>query len=581
VQTFRLSAIGRPRAEVALNAGPEIAVSAASVGGESVTFTHADEVLRIALARPAAPGTAVELTIRYSATSKMPNGSGLTWTDGNPKGRNDTDKAAQIHSQGQAESNREWFPCHDSPNERMTTELIVTVEDGYTVGSNGRLVGTTLGSRAANGTPRTRWHWLQDKPHAAYLVSLIVGKFAIVGLPADVGPGSPGGVPCYLYAPLGEERTAARVYAKTPAILAAFERAFGEPYPWDKYSQAIVRRFAPGGMENTSATTMHDMSLRVPWEDVIAHEASHQWTGDLLTCKTWEHVWLNEGWATYSEAIWAEAAAPEGRAKRNYQRKVASFITQQRIQNAAQAPESGGMVSRRWGDPMDAFMRADNPYSKGGVVLHMLRQKLGDELFFAGVRRYIDRYKLKEVETDDFRRCLEEVSGLDLEQFFSQWCYRPGLPRLQVGVEWTAASAGESADAKTSGGELAITIKQTQHIDGDNPAYRFSLPVVLKRDGGDHTVLVDVDSRQTVKTIRLERPPEDVVIDPEMTVAAPTRVKKSLAMWIRQLHDSSQPEGSAFAQAQALAALAEKGRGTLLALRGLLSPRAKAQIGSR
>jgi aminopeptidase N len=555
VQTYTVAAIGRERAELVLDAGSEVKIESVKVAGALQGFQHSKKKLRIQLAAPVPAGKSVDVQIRYAATAKKPDGSGLTWTKGNPKGKTPTDKAAQIHSQGQPQTNSEWFPCHDFPNERMTTELLVTVEDGYLVGSNGRLVRSTLGNPASGGRPRTTWHWLQDKPHAAYLVSLVVGRFAVVGLPAEIGPGSPGAAPCYLYAPIGLEKAAAATYATTPAMLACFERLFDEPYPWDQYSQSLVRRFAAGGMENTSATTMPHDSANAggQWEDVIAHEAGHQWAGDLVTCNSWEHVWLNEGWASYCEAIWAEQSAPKGKAKREYQKKIASFISRQRMLNGSFAPDHEAMVSKRWGDPFEAFMRPNDPYAKGAVVIHMVRQMLGDELFFKAVALYIDRHALGEVETDDFRHCMEEVSGLSLERFFAQWCHRPGVPRLEAEIDWKEQSPGESGQP-TRPGELTITVRQMQTIDRDNPAYAFTLPVVINTEGGSRTIQVEIDSKETVKTVRLEAKPRDVVFDPEMTVAAATKIKKDLAMWMDQLGDDS-----VFAQLQAVEGLADHG----------------------
>jgi aminopeptidase N len=580
VETLRVSPIGRARSELVLDAGKDLIISSVRIGSVEQPFEHAERKLTIRFREPIQLGRTVDVVISYDGTATRANGAGLTWTKGRPRG-GETDQAAQIHSQGQPQSNHTWFPCQDFPNERMTTELIVTVEDGYVVGSNGRLVRTSLGTPAASGKPRTRWHWTQDKPHAAYLVSLVVGRFSIVGLAEEEGVKGPkgSGVPCWLYAPVGTEDKARATYGNTSAMLGAFERAFDEPYPWDKYSQALVRRFAAGGMENTSATTMPDTSPDAGerWEDVIAHEAGHQWTGDLLTCKSWEHVWLNEGWASYCEALWAEAASPKAK-KREYQRKIAGFVNRQRMMNATYAPDYPGMVSRRWSSPIEPFMRPNDAYAKGAIVLHMLRMELGDDVFFRGVREYIDRHRLGEVETDDFRQSLEAASGRDLERFFTQWCNRPGLPRMEVELEWVDSSPGDDGTPTKPGGELLITVRQTQKIDRDNPAYAFRLPVVIKSGEpgtpgfNSKTEYLAIDSRESTHRFSLESKPNDVVVDPNMNVAAPTRVKKPLAMLIEQLRDASEESGTVFSQLQAVEMLedaSEPGAGAALALFGI------------
>ncbi|MBL9032309.1 MAG: M1 family metallopeptidase [Phycisphaerae bacterium] len=558
VERLRVAAIGSPRAALALDAaGPKVASVARLRGGKEIPtpFAQDEGRLTIRLDPPVEPGVETELVIRYTLDFPRGNGKGLTWTPGRPDGSNLTAQAAQIHSQGQPQDNRRWFLCHDFPNERLTTELLVTVEDGCIVGSNGRLISTTFAGRTGpGGATRSTWHWLQDQPHANYLVSLIVGRFEIVGLPAPAGkdwPRSAAGrlVPCYLYAPHGSRVSAARAYANTPAMLDALAEFFDEPYPWDKYSQALVRNFAAGGMENTSATTMQQASAyaRAGSQDkIIAHEAGHQWTGDLVTCKSWEHVWLNEGWASYAEAIWAEASAPPDRRERAYQRAIAGFLAAQRVLNRTYAPVFPAMVSNRYGDPFETFVKPNDVYGKGAIVLHMLRRRLGDEAFRRGARLYIDRHRLGEVETDQFRFCLEEASGQSLEQFFHQWCHRPGLPALDIAFTW-------SSQDEAGPGSLAVRIDQTQTIDADNPAYAFDLPILVRtEENAARTWTVRVDARTQSFELPLAAKPLDAVVDPELTVAAPATVDKPFAMWRRQLDDCN----TAFAQIAAIEALA-------------------------
>lgn len=532
-QRLRMVPVGRPRDTVVLDA-VGMTISEVAVEGQPVRFTHAGGTLRVHLPRAVSPGTPIELTIRYALDFIRGRGEGLTHTPGRPDAASVTDRFPQVFSQGQPEYNRRWFPCHDFPNERLTTELLVTVEDPYVVCSNGRLVRTWFGGRAG-GRTRTTWHWLQDQPHAAYLVTLVIGRFSIVGL-APPGGGEPRNaagvpVPCYLYAPLGQEPRAARVYAGTPAMMAFFGEMFG-PYPWDKYSQALVRGFM-GGMENTSATTMLVESLRMrDAESLIAHELVHQWFGDLVTCRSWEHAWLNEGWASYGEALWAAHRAGPGGGQRAYQRVLGGFLARQRLMNReSRAPDVPPMVSRLYTHPMQNFMKADDIYAKGALVLHMLRRRMGDEAFFAGARLYLERHRLGEVETEDFRRCLEEVSGLSLERFFEQWCRRPGLPHVLATVDW-ASSEAPGADAA---GTLTVTIEQTQPLDAWNPAYEIVIPVrIVLEDGSVQWLTMHTDVRRATHSLALPVPPRDVEVNPELTTAAFVRVNKSLAMWLHQ-----------------------------------------------
>ncbi len=541
VETLTITPVGKARSRLLLNAA-SMTIESVTSDGRPLTFENTDNLLAIDFRRPVELGRKVDVVITYPVDYGRNRGTGLTWSDGDPQGLSETDRVPQIHSQGQPEYNHTWFPCHDFPNERLTTELFVTVEGGFQVCSNGRLVSRTL---LPGG--RTTWHWLQDKPHSYYLVLLVVGKFTIVGLETEgANPANP--VPNYLYAPIGSEATAKAAYARTPEMMVFFENYFDQPYPWDKYAQLLVRNFAAGGMENTSGTTMQASSAYAragSQDDIIAHELAHQWTGDLVGYRSWEHLWLGEGWASMGEALWAEHDAltrngPEA-GRRAYQRKIAGFAGMERATNRTYAPMFPGMASRRYHNPMENFIRANNVYAKGAIVLHMLRTRLGDDAFIAGVREYIRRYKFGLAETDDFRRCLEEASGESLERFFDQWTRRPGLPRLEVTFEWDAPNS-----------ELAVTVQQKQKIDADNPAYAFFLPIYLTfADGSGRYVYVDSDVRSVNRRFRLDEQPSDMIVDPGMSVVAPTTVHKSLAMWLRQLdHDSI------FARLQAIEHLA-------------------------
>jgi aminopeptidase N len=212
-------------------------------------------------------------------------------------------------------------------------------------------------------------------------------------------------------------------------------------------------------------------------------------------------------------------------------------------------------------------MRPNDCYAKGGVVLHMLRQKLGDEVFFKAVGIYLNRYQFTQAETDDFRHVLEEVSGLSLEQFFDQWCYRPGVPRMKVSYDWKDASPGANeggAPAPTGkGGTLSVHVEQTQKIDAANPAYAFRLPLYVKFGTGEEQtgryVYLNMDSKTADASFELDQKPSDVSVDPQLTVAAATSVDKPLAMWLEQLRDdgTASEGGSVFAQLQAAEHLAD------------------------
>ncbi|MCH7849590.1 MAG: HEAT repeat domain-containing protein, partial [Planctomycetes bacterium] len=252
-------------------------------------------------------------------------------------------------------------------------------------------------------------------------------------------------------------------------------------------------------------------------QGLISHELCHQWTGDLITCKSWAHLWLNEGWATYGAALWFEHRDGED----GYLDAMRSNF--RRVTARDKAGQGLPMVSPVYEHPRETFRRAANPYPKGASILHMLRRMLGDELFFQGVHLYMNRHALGVVETNDFRYAMEEVSGLGLEWFFEQWCYRPGVPELSVDVRYDGKSR-----------ELLVDIEQTQHIDEQAPAYRFTLPIFVRTAEGDRTFDIEVQEQQTSYRAVLDSPPTIVAVDPYLHVLKKITVQKPQAMWTTQ-----------------------------------------------
>jgi aminopeptidase N len=575
--TYTAAAIGSARRELTLDArsvdtlGNGLTISAVRVDGKPAAFTHANSKLAITLPKPGLPGVALTIVIDYVCDYPANGGNGLTWSAKGERENDPTDRSPQLHSQGQPESNRRWIPCHDFPNEKLTTELIVTVGKEFQVLSNGTLLSQT----PVEGD-RTRWRWLQDKPHPSYLIMMAIGTWQThdFGAPEGDAASDRPGLPMRVYAPGWRFDATVEAFKDTPAMVAFFEAYFDEPYPWAKYDQVICRDFKWGGMENTSATVLYLQAAGGgpgSEDDLIAHELAHQWTGDLVTCKSWEHLWLNEGWASYAEALWAEYApvlrmrrasgkAPIPRpdnvlasaltgeerqaARRGYQRKMFQFLGPQRALNRGTAPDAPAMASNRYSDPEQPFTKGDDVYGKGALVLHMLRARLGDEVFNRAMRVYIDRFKFGNAETDDFRRVLEEVSGQSLERFFDQWVRRPGLPRVEVDLKWDDAA-----------GSLVVTADQTQTVNADNPAYALVIPLFVKfADGSWRYEYLDTDVVSRTRSFNLGQKPESVSVDPNMTIAASFRTRTPLAMLWRQIIDPP----TTFAQLRATVELRDR-----------------------
>ncbi len=505
-QTLSLKPIGVPVRGLRLDA---VGISISEVrdaGGRALEWSHDGKVLGIHFGEPL---TEQGITIVTTYSCRQP-AQGMTFTMPGP------DPAAypvELHTQGQADSNRYWFPCHDFPNERLTTELVVDVPAGVSASANGRLVE----HREVNG--REVWHWLQDAPHVNYLVSLVAGTFERTELPH-----AKSGVPMHVWALPGHADDVHRAYDRTDAMVALFAERFGTPYPWARYDQLIVRNFGAGGMENTSATTLFpqawltqaDLADR-DLDSLIAHELGHQWTGDFITCTSWDHLWLNEGWATYCENLWFEARDGQDA----YFDEVLDNARVAKMDRVDVPHEA--MCSKCYRSPDDTFSRLANPYPKGASILHMLREMMGDQVFFAGVSAYMKRFGLQTVETDDFRKCMEAASGLSLEWFFDQWCMRPGTPEFLVKPAYDAVTR-----------VLSVTAQQTQPIDDHRAAFRCALPIVVRTARSERVFTLDLRGKSAGAQWELDGPPIMFSVDPRVSVLKTIAVEMPTAWWCEQ-----------------------------------------------
>lgn len=526
-QTLTLAPISETVSTLTLDARA-MNIKSVAAQGYQTNYTYDGRKLAISFVPSLTPGEKVDVVTTYELNDPP---RGLIWTLPDQEFPNRT---AEIHTQGQPETNSYWFPCHDFPNERLTTEVIATVPAGYIASSNGflkekaRTVREAPGAKTASGKlgpallrPFDKFHWVQDREHVNYLVTLVIGKFDVV----EVGDKT---LSCPVYVPVGRGGDVKHTYGNTIAMIRAFEKLFDEPYPWARYAQLVVQNFEAGGMENTSATSMFDTAIYSKSADIdhdldglIAHELGHQWWGDFLTCNSWEHVWLNEGFATYSSALWFE----QRDGANGYAEQVVSLFDRVSGADKGRAPEAQGFVSKVWTNPWEAFRRGANPYPKGAFTLHMLRKRLGDENFFKAIATYIDRHKNSTVETSDLRRVMEEVSGLQLEQFFKQWTARPGIPNVSVKFSYDP-----------SRNKLRFDIEQTQDIDVDNPAFEFPLGIFIKNSSGPDVVIEpSVTGKTETFEVDLEGPPQFVAVNPELSVLARIDVAQSPEQWMAQL----------------------------------------------
>lgn len=426
-----------------------------------------------------------------------------------------TDKRIQVWSQGESEDNRAWFPCTDSPNERQTTETLITVPEAFTVLSNGKLISEKHDRRRAKRT----FHWRQDEPHPAYLVSIAVGDFSIIEARCGRLP-----TPYYTYP--GMEREARMLMGRTPAMIRHFVKRFGHEYPYPKYAQVVVDDFISGAMENTSATThsdrfLHDARTELDFDchDVVAHELAHQWWGDLITPKSWTHLWLKESFATYAEIIWSEQVegADEGR----------FFLI--REQNVYMAEDRDRyrrpLVHDRWEYPTEVYDR--HAYQKGGIVLAMLRDVLGDEDFFRTLKYYLHKHEWQSVETSDFRIAVEEATGRNLDWFFEEWVTGVGYPEFEVSHHYDAQAGG-----------LRVTVRQVQDTDDGTPLFRVPVEIEVLGKRGARSFSVEIEKAEHEFYFSLDERPLAVIFDPEDRVLKTLEHEKSRQELLHQLTHS-------------------------------------------
>jgi aminopeptidase N len=487
----------------------EMQIDAVVLDGRPAAFDYDGEKLRVKCERPFARDAEFRAEIRYRCSPRR----GLYFMgpdEGHPE------RALQCWTQGQDDDSRHYWPCIDHPIEKFTTEVVCTAPAGNFVLSNGDLV-----ERAEIDGGRVRWHYRLDFPQPAYLVTLVCGPFVELRDKAERT-----GVDVYYYAAPGRETDARRSFARTPAMIDYFSERIGVPYPHKRYSQIAVPDFIFGGMENTSATTLTELSLvdeRAGLDHdvdaLVSHELAHQWWGDLVTCREWSEGWLNEGFATYFEYVWREHAKGRDEADFELLADTEGYLAEA---GRYQRP----VVCRQYDEPIHLFDA--HLYDKGGRVLHMLRHALGDGLFWRALRHYVGKHARGSVETRDLARALEEVSGQSYDEFLDRWIARPGHPELECVWEW-------DDDRKVG----TLRVAQKQAVSAEAPLFKFETHVRFELDGKERDEPVAIDEATHAFEFRLPSRPTQVIFDPGDVILKTAKMEKPRGLWRRQLEAAS------------------------------------------
>ncbi|MCW3461808.1 M1 family aminopeptidase [Chitinophaga nivalis] len=361
-----------------------------------------------------------ELTVKGSAA--ITDAKGLYFI--NPDGT-EPNKPTQIWTQGETEASSVWFPTIDRTNQKCTQEISMTVQKKYVTLSNGKLVSQ---KNNADGTRTDTWK--MDLPHSPYLFMMAVGEYAVV---KDSWRGKE--VSYYLEKPY--EKYAKQIFGNTPEMLTFFSQLLGYEYPWVKYAQVTGRDYVSGAMENTTATLHGEFMQKTDRElldnnnyneTVIAHELYHHWFGDLATSESWSNLTVNESSANYSEYLWLEHKYGKDAADENGYEAGVNYLTSLRYSG------DKDLVRFHYHDKEDMFDAIT--YQKGGRILHMLRNIIGDSAFFKSLQVYLKTNAFKATEAHHLRLAFEEVTGQDLNWFFNQWYFGKGFPELDISYKY-------------------------------------------------------------------------------------------------------------------------------------------------
>ncbi len=463
--------------EVTLDA-EHLDVTSVMLGSTKLRFTVHPKTLAIMLDRPYTFRDTLTLSIGYSCTPAR----GLFFVQPDSAY---PDRPWQIWTQGEDMDNHFWFPCHDFPNDVATSEVIATVRDSYMALSNGRLVSVTQDKKKKTKT----FHWSQDIPHVSYLIMLAAGEYAVLKDRA-------GSVPVEYWVYPSDVEDAKVCFAQTPAMITWFSEKIGYPYAWAKYAQVLIRDYTVGGMENTSATgladniTVYDARARVDEipTSLIAHELAHQWWGDVVTCRDWRHLWLNESFASYFDPLWHEEA---------FGRDEFDYTMYQSQQSGITSDKTAGRKPI-----VSVGSYGSNLYPRGASVLHMLRFVLGDRLFWKAMHHYITKHQHTVVETNDLKVAIEEATGQNLFWFFDQWLYKAGYPVFALKSTWNDSSRS-----------LLLGVRQTQKMDSLTGVFRTPVDIELTMPEGSTTSRVNILSADTTFVFHTLSRPNLVVFD--------------------------------------------------------------------
>lgn len=421
-----------------LRSGDRISLDAIGLDVESVSLIQKDNLhpleyhinqdgVSIQLDETYSSVDTLTVSIKYSALPK----AGMYFL---PDPHPEHDGQTVVYTYGEGGLAANWLPIYSEVNDRFSTEMDITVPEPYAVISNGVLIDKEI-----VGDDVHRFHWKQDLPHPAYLISIYIGQFERGELEPAFGT-----IPVAYWVPAGRLEEGAKTFQNTTRMIEFFSERFGFKYPWDKYDQLAVPDYHIGAMEHTGVTghrasILHDGPTPVDFmpdfdryypvwtsEAIVSHELAHHWFGNAVTCRNHNNLWLNESFATYCNMLWDEellGSIAFDQVRREGQDRYMNWVAA----NHTIRP----LEYAYYDSPGDMYI-IEHTYIKGALILHMLRHFLGDDAFFAALKHYMNKHAWSNVESPEFKVALEEATGQNFDWFFNDWIYGGGYPVFEV-----------------------------------------------------------------------------------------------------------------------------------------------------
>ncbi|WP_339874443.1 M1 family metallopeptidase [uncultured Algoriphagus sp.] len=494
-------------------------------------YDYDEEKIKIQLPKELTRTDTFQIAFEYTSYPERNSGSGsaaITDTKGlyfiDPL---DTipDKPTMIWTQGETAHNSKWFPTIDSPNEKFTQVIKLTVSDTLVTIGNGELI-----RQESLGNGLRKDYWEMKLPHSAYLAAFAIGDFAKVDTEWD-------GIPISYFVEKGFEDGAGKVFKNTPEMMRFFSELLDVRYPWPKYDQIVVRDFVSGAMENTTASIfMEELRLTdreaidTEWDYIIAHELFHQWFGDYVTAESWANLTLNEGFANYSEFLWNEYKYGADEAKLKLIAETENYFAEAETKQV-------DLIRFQYKDAEDLF--DSHSYSKGGAILHMLREYLGSEAFYSSLHYYLTTHAFDNVEVNDLRIAFEKISGEDLSWFFNQWFLAKGHPELQFEVDYSNPK------------NISFSVRQLQDLS-TTPLYKIPLVLSWYEDEKRKTKQFLITKAAEQFALENDNPVELLFIDEEKNLLA----KKAIDVTPEQMRTQFRSSEFGIARYEALDSLA-------------------------